>query len=191
MILDLSISKNYVSDWGLCDAVREIVQNALDQEVSVPENEFSWEYSKELKELKIMNKSSVLDRSSVLLGNSTKADSKLIGKFGEGYKLALLVLTRLNKNVTILNYGKKEIWTCAFRKSSKFNSNILSLEIKKKIFTSVPNANLTYIIEDISEDEFEGLSKSIETYISHNVKNNNLLLKCSNQRNCTCQTRFE
>ena len=36
--IELTITPNYVSDWDFCDAVRELIQNGIDQETLDSEN---------------------------------------------------------------------------------------------------------------------------------------------------------
>src|SRR5699024_3102626 len=111
---ELSLTPDYVPDWGIVEAFRELFQNAVDQSSSEG-NEMFWNYNSLDKVFTLGNKSSVLTTTSLLLGSSTKTeDESLIGKYGEGYKIALLVLTRLNKNVTIYNYGAREVWRPKF-----------------------------------------------------------------------------
>ena len=38
--IELTITPNYVSDWDFCDAVRELIQNGIDQETLDSENAF-------------------------------------------------------------------------------------------------------------------------------------------------------
>ena len=134
---ELSLSENYVSNWGLVEAIREIFQNAIDQEnMARPPKDWYDDVEKEspnkmffnfavdshnpnkYRTLSIGNKESILDVNSLLLGETTKSDDKrAIGKFGEGYKLALLVLTRLGKKIKIFNYGAREVWTAALKNS--------------------------------------------------------------------------
>ena len=45
--IELTLAPTYVPTWTLVDAIRELFQNALDQEVQNPENKASWEYHKD------------------------------------------------------------------------------------------------------------------------------------------------
>lgn len=151
---ELSLTKEYVPEWTLVDAVRELFQNALDQETVLSSNTMFWHHEGET--LSIGNKLSVLEPRTLLLGSSTKVgDEDTIGKFGEGYKIATLVLTRLGKQVTFYNYGAREVWRARFSKSRKYGAEILVFEVDKKYpWVTVPDNNLTIEVEGVTEEEF-------------------------------------
>ena len=144
---ELSISPDYVPNWTELDAVREIFQNALDQQSIDPVNRMSWGFSKEDECFWISSRQSKLTKDSLLFGVSSKAnDVKTIGMFGEGYKLALLVLTRLGYDVVINNYSENEIWKPKIINSRRYGSKILVIDIEKKRWVKPPDENLTFMI---------------------------------------------
>jgi hypothetical protein len=121
--LELSLSRRYVSDWGAEEAVREILQNAIDRQADGAEVEVS--YARETLSVRTLGAS--LDRSTLLLGESGKDDDRYIGKYGEGYKLAMLVLTREGHRMSITTGGER--WVPVFRDSEAFGGETLQLDI--------------------------------------------------------------
>ena len=104
---ELTLTPNYVSDWTFNDALRELIQNGTDQEVLDKENKFQIIYNGKEKTLRLVNQKSVLKINTLLLGRSSKANNEdTVGQFGEGYKIAALVLNRLGKTFTIYNNEK-------------------------------------------------------------------------------------
>lgn len=159
---ELSISPNYVPDWTVVDAVREFFQNAIDQQNTMEGNDMFFHYDAETQVLTIGNKKSVLEAKTLLLGNTTKADdAETIGQFGEGYKIASLVLVRNGKKVTFYNYGAREVWRPRFSRSQKYKMTILVFDVDRKyIWNSVPNNDLTICIEGITKEEYEQIVDS-------------------------------
>lgn len=157
---ELSISSNYVNNWGVTEAIREIFQNALDEQIQNPKNEMYFSY--EDGTLLIGNKNSSLSKSTLLLGVTSKSNSgNTIGQFGEGYKIAVTVLLRLGKTITIYNYGAKEIWNTKLVKSRRYDGLLVpTFYVDKLMFRKVPNYDLIFEISDISEDEMEDLKDS-------------------------------
>lgn len=122
---ELSIASDYVPDWTVVDALRELFQNALDQN-----DDMTWSYKDEV--FSISNKTAVLPAKTLLLGVTTKRnDRSSIGQFGEGYKLAALVLTRLGRQMIIYNYSIGEIWRPRFVKSKRYDTNVLTFFAEK------------------------------------------------------------
>lgn len=159
---ELSVAPDYVPSWGIVDAVREFFQNAVDQQNTVEGNDMFFNYDADNQVLTIGNKRSVLEAKTLLLGNSTKAqDKNTIGQFGEGYKIASLVLVRNNKKVTFYNYGAREVWRPRFSRSQKYKTTILVFDVDRKyVWSSVPNNDLTITIEGITPEEYEDILES-------------------------------
>ena len=158
---ELSLVKSYVQEWTAEDAIREIIQNAIDESNRVEDNAMSVEYEPEEKTLIISNKKSVLTHDTLLLGNTSKAtDDNMIGKFGEGYKLGILVLTRENHPVTIQNYGLKETWTARFVNSRRWKDEVLTIFTdKSQIWNKPPHNNLSFVINNVDQDMYNEVVK--------------------------------
>lgn len=169
---ELSISTEYVPDWGLVEAFRELFQNALDNEIMNPENKMSWKYNASKKEVIISNKTSRLETSSLLLGSGTKHDrTDTIGKHGEGYKIAFMVLLRNAKTILVENYGLNEIWEVKLVKSRKYRGQLVPTVFvnKEPIWKKKPSSDLTITVGNISEEEYTELVKK-NLHLQNNVE---------------------
>lgn len=153
---ELSLTTNYVSDWDFEMAIRELIQNGTDQESLEPFNRFHIEYENNC--IRFVNDTSTLKINTLLLGRSGKTkDDNTVGQFGEGYKIAALVLNRLGKTFTIYNHGKDEIWTSRFVNSRKWHDKILVFDVNE-----LPSNERNLVIEvgNVSEDEYESLKST-------------------------------
>lgn len=124
----LPISSEYVNHWGLWQAIRELIQNAYDQEISDPECKIEIFHTDDW--LYIHTSTGRLEPSTLILGNtSKKADDRLIGVYGEGYKLALLVLCRLG-HTPFIHQGK-DIWAPKIEYDEQFKSDVLNIHVSQ------------------------------------------------------------
>ena len=94
MLIDYNMSKDYCSDWTAVDAIREIAQNALDSGKK-------YECAADEHEIDVITYGTVLTPQVFSMGVSQKDGKNAIGKYGEGFKIAMLVLTRLELNPVI------------------------------------------------------------------------------------------
>lgn len=144
----LTISKEYVTNWGLWEAIRELLQNAIDG------GEYSVDYEEGI--LGITSKGAFLGSETLILGVTDKpAYSKPIGQFGEGYKLALVVLLRLGYEIEI--YNQHLIWVPSFEYNEQFGCELLTIteiEVKGEYL------DLTFSINDISEDDYRDIQSN-------------------------------
>lgn len=123
---ELPLSPNYVCNWGVKEAIRELLQNAIDGEHCGHPKEIKYNESERV--LYIINNETKLPKSSLVLGCSSKDSIEgMIGKFGEGYKLALIVLLRKGFTVDIINADER--WTPNFTISEKFGTQVLNIEV--------------------------------------------------------------
>lgn len=149
---ELTVSPDYVPDWTEVEAIRELFQNALDSE-----GQIAWFYDDELDAFEISNDGVGLTKETLLFGATTKnKDPNLIGNFGEGYKLAFLVLARLGHKVTVYNYAKSEIWYPKIIKSRRYKSDLLVVDVEKKIFADKTKP-LTFFIGGITKEIYKDI----------------------------------
>ena len=162
---ELTISSDYVRHWGVWEGVREFFQNAIDEQNSNPDHKMSWEYEDE--RLTITSYDCKLSINSLLLGNTSKSDGRSIGQFGEGYKVAIVVLLREGKKITIHNGD--ELWNVRFVNSRRFRDQVPVIETSK---FGVTGSDLVIEIEGITEDEWEEIVSKI-LYIREEVSSLN------------------
>lgn len=138
---ELPLARDYVRHWGVTEAVRELLQNMLDSESP---NEFSIVGH----QLSITSRFDTLPASTLVLGSTSKAGADdAIGSFGEGFKLALLVLTRLGYPVVVLNGDVS--WTPAFAHSELFGAEVLTISESPIL----DNQGLTFLIDNLHHTE--------------------------------------
>ena len=160
---ELSISAAYVPTRGVVEGAREFFQNALDEQVADPENKMFFEYDEDEGILRIGNKLSTLDIQTLLFGKSSKPEnSVMIGRFGEGYKIATIVFLRNGKEVTFYNYCSREIWHTRLVKSRRYQGALVPTFFvdKVKIWDKVPENSLIIEIKGITPEEYESIRES-------------------------------
>lgn len=151
---ELTLTSNYVQDWNFDMAMRELIQNGVDQETVKADADFSIIY--EEGRIRLTNRNTKLRTNTLLLGRSSKQRSdETVGQFGEGYKIAALVLTRLEKRFVIHNHSKNEIWTCRFVNSQRWAERILTFFVEEEPSSS---NDLVIEVENVTPEEWEGLS---------------------------------
>ena len=155
---ELSVSPNYVQDWTIVEAMREFFQNGFDQEKDGFPFSFEWAH----KTAVFTSINSKLDRSTLLFGGGNKQnDDSKIGTFGEGYKLALLVLTRLGYKVVIYNRKRDEVWKPHIIKSKRYNSDLLVIDIEHVPYKGKDeDCHLVIKIMGITEEDIEKVEAS-------------------------------
>lgn len=153
MKFTLPISPEYVAHWGLWEAVREIYQNALD-ESSDSNCKATINYSGGL--LRIATSRGRLSPDTLVLGKTSKrTDDSKRGKFGEGYKLALLVLARLGHEVQILTGN--ELWYPKIEHNESFDSDVLNIYIE----SSTECEGVEFVICGVQPEQWETIQKNI------------------------------
>ena len=95
------MTRDYRSNWGCVEAVRELVQNCLDNRNNPSTYTLSIDGT-----ITITTKDYELPMSAFALGESYKESDNSIGRFGEGFKLAMMILTREGRDPYIM-FGTK------------------------------------------------------------------------------------
>lgn len=127
MKLELTIKVTYLPEWGKWEGVRELIQNARDEEVRTG---IPMVVRHTGKTLRLFNEKSALRHRDLLFGQTDKADrSDFAGKFGEGLKLGTLALIRGGFDVKIRT--GTEIWTPAIEHSQQFGEQVLVFNIRR------------------------------------------------------------
>lgn len=155
---ELSISADYVPEWGVVEATREFFQNSIDEQTRDSSNKMLFSYDSESQTIRIGNKHSDLDIKTLLFGVTTKnKDSAMIGNHGEGYKIATVVFLRLGKSVVFYNYCRREIWRPRLVKSKKYDGTLVPTFFveNEAIWKEVPEHSLIIEVGGITPEDYE------------------------------------
>lgn len=115
-VLSTCLTRDYVSSWGVKEAVRELVQNALDTE--------NYEFIVDFSDITIKSFGGTIDVKNLLLGAGSKRnDTNSRGGFSEGLLLALLILAREGVQITFINGDKQ--WFPVFDFNTEYGCETL------------------------------------------------------------------
>lgn len=153
--IPLSLSEDYCRSWGLWEAVRELIANAIDT------NNYRIHIDHHRHSLLIETYAGAIPNKYLLMGSGSKSrGGGTIGEHNEGFKLALLVLTRENYELTIKN--GVDSWTAAMEWSDLFEQEHLHINIEEGVYyddvVRFEVHNLTS--EELTEIEGNFLSES-------------------------------
>lgn len=118
------IARNYVEKWTVLDAGREILANALD--ASGQNADISYENGYFV----INDTGTGISKKHFVIGNSNKADEQ-IGLFGEGLKLAALVMAREHRDMVIETIGYT--YRPALEQSEEFGTEVFCIRYEKNV----------------------------------------------------------
>lgn len=154
----IPMSIDYIKSWTVSEALRELVQNQIDNT-----SEAITEVNEE--GLFIGNRTGKLSTSTLVLGSSTKSeDRNKLGEYGEGYKLAMLVLLREGCQITIYNSDK--IWKPSFEYVEQYDTKLL---VVNETINKSPTSSIIFHIVGIDNPKayLEGIQikKSANTSI--------------------------
>jgi hypothetical protein len=93
----------------------------------------------------------------LILGNSDKGRNPAMrGKFGEGFKLALLVLTRTGRETTITT--GREVWSAKIERDEQFGCDVLNVYVET---VEADRPGVLFSISGISANEWELLQNNV------------------------------
>ena len=154
------ISPNYVKNWDTVKAIRELIQNYLDSK-----SEFGCKgyicYKRGMAVIKDFGPG--LEPKHLALGISEKSQGA-IGKYGEGLKLALLVLARECRKVEIWSNGT--IIRPTIEHSDLYCTEVMVLNIQPMQPCHAKTHQGTTIRFMCSKDELEAAKSYFECFLS-------------------------
>ena len=191
------IARSYVESWTVLQAGRELMANALDMSQN---STIRFENG----QCVIEDAGSGIERKHFVIGNSNKTDDQ-IGVFGEGFKMASLVMARENRNMAIETVGytyrpalemskefSTEIFCFYYEKNSRKKGTVIRFDAKEKEVKEIRDlficfneavifldktTNIDVIDNDKGAIYVNGLlACQIKSLFSYNIKGNKSLV---------------
>lgn len=154
--LELTLNPEYVRDWNVWEAIREFLQNALDSQDLGYESSITYVTNTKQPQLRIITEGITIDRDTLLLGTTSKAGrSDQRGEFGEGMKLACLVLTRNGLGVRIKSGDEQ--WMPRIAHSKNFNSDLLVVDTAPCVYRNRVQVDII----GLNEEDWKTIQKRI------------------------------
>ncbi len=161
-LLTTGISPQYVRGWDVEKAIREIVQNDLDSRKEFDcDGYISWDRETGVATVKDNGPGLLLRH--LALGVSEKGDGA-IGKYGEGLKLALLVMAREGRDIEVRASGK--IIRPAIEAHEGFGTEILVMHVEDMPPHHAALHTGTTVRFECSQAELEAGKSYFERYLS-------------------------
>lgn len=152
------ISPNYVKGWNAEMAIREVVQNHLD---TMEQFSCKGRVTHNVKNgtATFRDHGPGLALRHLALGVSEKGDGAR-GKYGEGLKLAMLVLARSGRNIVVHTEGRRITPYIAF--DEEFGTELLHFQLEESTFEG-PG---TKVLVECSRDELDKAKGYFQEYTS-------------------------
>lgn len=154
--IPLIIDSGYCNGWGAWEGVRELVSNAKDAEELDPRHAMEIKHSKKTSTLAIRTRNVIVDPATLLvLGRSSKRGRGVRGRFGEGFVVGCLALTRAGHPVSFRNADLS--WRCLFEDADSDHplaGNEL-LTFYSRIVT--PTQDFELSIENVTEEVWDAM----------------------------------
>lgn len=152
MKIKYPVKSTYVREWTVRMAIRELIANGLDAKKEHGSS-FHWTFNSSTSKLTLVNLNIKLQKDALYFGGSEKAtQAHLIGRYGEGLKLALLVLLRAGREegspMRVKIFNNSEIWTPCWSTMSGVEGEFLAVEIKN---SKTHSNDLRVVIEGVTK----------------------------------------
>jgi hypothetical protein len=145
----LTIESNYCKEWTIRDAIREIIQNALDTGTKINIKPCVLDADGKVK-FCVADNGVGIKLSDFIIGRSSKRENnKVIGQFGEGLKIGCLVLAREGRQVSILSLNKKYIFSIQY--DGTWQEKLLTIDIDDSPTEQIG----TSVILECSQEEMQ------------------------------------
>jgi hypothetical protein len=155
----LSVSSDYLPNWGAYEGLRELVQNYIDsQDDCGIKGSISYEGGTYTGKVTLTNHGAKpLAREALLFGVTSKANrTDQRGQFGEGMKVGTLALVRDNRKVTIRT--QTENWTASLATSTEFGGRkVLTFTTHKR---QTVTDDVTVEIYPVYKEEWDKITQS-------------------------------
>jgi hypothetical protein len=151
--IPLTIDPSYCRTWEYWEGVRELIQNAKDAE-EFDQYKMTVDHSPRSDKLTVSNADVVVPASTLLLlGRTSKTEGGQRGKFGEGFALGCLALTRAGHSLTI--YNGDEVWRPIIEKAEDgpFKGEELLVFQTRKLQSSRPAFSIE--VENVTKEMWE------------------------------------
>ena len=143
------LSKDYVPNWGLYEALRELVQNTIDSDGTIKVRKSS---DQNTKTVWVMKSDAVIPRKALAMGNSAKrGDNQKLGEHGEGMKLAMLIYAREGKTLNI-NTGTEK-WRGHMTYSASLDCEVLDIAVTRRVADITNTEIYAEVPDDIDMEE--------------------------------------
>jgi len=157
--IPLSVSSDYLANWGAKEGLREMMQNFIDsQDDCGVKGSISYEGGTYTGKVTLTNYGAkTLNREALLFGVTSKANrTDQRGQFGEGLKVGCLALVRENRQVTIRT--QTENWIASLAPSAEFGGRkVLTFKTHKR---QTVTDDVTVEIYPVYKEEWDELNRS-------------------------------
>lgn len=139
------VTSDFACNWSISNAIQELIANAIDTGTKT-------NISAKDGLVTISDKGDGLSKRNLLFDGSGKSKEQ-IGQFGEGLKMASLVLARNNRDFKVVTKGFE--YTAKIERDKEFNADVLVIYLnknKKKIGTDITFKGTEIEIENVKKN---------------------------------------